>query len=113
PVEFLSALTLSVGEGADPVARADRVTLATIHAAKGLEWPCVWVCGWEEGTLPSRQAIAADQVDEERRLAYVAVARAREELVLSRCWRRAERFRLTPSRFLAEALGDQAAHRAA
>jgi DNA helicase II / ATP-dependent DNA helicase PcrA len=112
-VDFLAALALSVGEMPDENGETKRVTLATIHAAKGLEWASVWVCGWEEGTLPGRQAIAADQIADERRLAYAAVTRAREELVLSRCWRRAERWRLAPSRFLTEALGDRDAEAAA
>jgi DNA helicase-2/ATP-dependent DNA helicase PcrA len=112
-VDFLAALALSVGELPDENGDVKRVTLATIHAAKGLEWACVWACGWEEGTLPGRQAIASDEIADERRLAYVAVTRAREELVLSRCWRRAERWRLPPSRFLTEALGDRDAEAAA
>jgi DNA helicase-2/ATP-dependent DNA helicase PcrA len=82
------------------------VTLATVHAAKGLEWDAVWVCGLEEGTLPAERALALSELAEERRLAYVAITRARRELVLSHVRRRAQRWNLEPSRFLAEALGE-------
>jgi DNA helicase II / ATP-dependent DNA helicase PcrA len=103
--EFLAALALAAGE-ADEDQPTCRVTLATIHAAKGLEWHRVWVCGLEEGTLPAFRALADEDVAEERRLAYVAFTRARDELVLSHVRRRAQRWDLRASRFLAEALGD-------
>ena len=68
-----------------PPAGVEGVTLATIHAAKGLEWDAVFVVGLVEGTLPIRQAIAlgSSAIEEERRLLYVAVTRAREHLQLS------------------------------
>lgn len=60
------------------------VTLMTIHAAKGLEWPCVIVAGVNEGTLPSKQsATDPDELESERRLAYVAFTRAESTLVLA------------------------------
>src|SRR4051794_3066964 len=84
-VDFLTALALA----AEPEdGHGNRISLATIHAAKGLEWDAVWVCGWEEDTLPSALALADGGLAEERRLAYVAVTRARQELVVSRAWRR-------------------------
>ena len=66
---------------------ADGVTLASIHAAKGLEWPIVFVVGCSDGLLPLQHAETADQVEEERRLAYVAITRAADRLHLS--WARA------------------------
>lgn len=103
---FLAALALAAGEDAadSEPAPAGRVTLATVHAAKGLEWDAVWVCGLEEGTLPAERALALGELAEERRLAYVALTRARHELVLSHARHRAQRWDLQPSRFLAEAL---------
>jgi len=107
---FLAALAVASGEDGvgpdgDPGDGRGRVTLATVHAAKGLEWDAVWVCGLEEGTLPAERALALGGLAEERRLAYVAITRARRELVLSHVRRRAQRWNLEPSRFLAEALG--------
>lgn len=62
---------------------ADGVTLATIHAAKGLEWKVVFVVGCSEGLMPLTYAETDNQVEEERRLLYVAVTRAAERLTLS------------------------------
>ena len=68
-----------------PPAGVGGVTLATAHAAKGLEWDAVFIVGVTEGTLPMRQAIAAGSwaIEEERRLLYVAVTRAREHVHVS------------------------------
>ncbi|MCE0508331.1 ATP-dependent helicase [Microbacterium sp. KKR3/1] len=77
------------------------VTLSTLHAAKGLEWPHVHLAGWAEGSLPISYATSFESVDEERRLAYVGVTRAARTLSLS--WARtAGRGERAPSRFLAE-----------
>jgi ATP-dependent DNA helicase UvrD/PcrA len=59
------------------------VTLASLHAAKGLEWDAVFLVGLVEGTLPIQHALTDEQVDEERRLLYVGITRARESLALS------------------------------
>ena len=59
------------------------VTLASLHAAKGLEWDAVFLVGLVEGTLPIQHAVTEEQIDEERRLLYVGVTRARESLALS------------------------------
>ena len=75
------------------------VTLATLHAAKGLEWEHVHLLGVAEGLLPISYATTFEQVDEERRLAYVGITRAARELSLS--WSRGMRER-QPSRFLRE-----------
>lgn len=77
------------------------VTLSTLHAAKGLEWPHVYLAGWAEGSLPISYATTFEAIDEERRLAYVGVTRAARTLELS--WARsAGRGERAPSRFLAE-----------
>ncbi|MBN7793046.1 ATP-dependent helicase [Microbacterium esteraromaticum] len=77
------------------------VTLSTLHAAKGLEWPHVLLAGWAEGALPISYASTFEQVDEERRLAYVGITRAARTLAVS--WSRsAGRGERPPSRFLAE-----------
>ena len=64
----------------------DRVTLMTLHSAKGLEFDNVWLCGMEDGLFPSMMAIASDDpdgVEEERRLCYVGITRARKRLTLT------------------------------
>ncbi len=63
--------------------KTEGVTLCTIHAAKGLEWPSVIVAGCNEGLLPSKQAIGSGEIEEERRLMYVAATRARDQLILA------------------------------
>ena len=80
----------------------DGVTLASLHAAKGLEWDAVFLVGLVDGTLPLVHAVTDEQVEEERRLLYVGVTRAREHLALS--WALARQpggqKRRRPSRFL-------------
>ncbi len=81
----------------------DRVQMSTIHAAKGLEWPIVFVAGLEEGTLPHEHSLATpDGVEEERRLCYVALTRAGEQLYLSWAANRVRGKPSRPSRFLGE-----------
>jgi DNA helicase-2/ATP-dependent DNA helicase PcrA len=75
------------------------VTLATLHAAKGLEWDHVHLIGFAEGQLPIGYATTFEQIDEERRLAYVGITRAARTLSVS--WARGSRER-QPSRFLRE-----------
>jgi DNA helicase-2/ATP-dependent DNA helicase PcrA len=88
---------LSESEYYDPSAEA--ITLTTIHAAKGLEFEHVFVLGLEEGLLPHKRHDMADDVDEERRLFYVAVTRARRQLDLIHARERGGE-RSEPSRFL-------------
>jgi DNA helicase-2/ATP-dependent DNA helicase PcrA len=86
----------------------DGVTLASLHAAKGLEWDAVFIVGLADGMVPISHAATAEQVDEERRLLYVGITRARRELALS--WSRARsvggRGNREPSRFLDGLIGD-------
>ena len=71
-------------------ADADAVTLITLHAAKGLEFGAVFISGMEEGVFPHSRALDdATQLEEERRLAYVGITRAKERLFLSHAWQRA------------------------
>jgi len=83
----------------------DKVNLMTLHAAKGLEFPYVYIMGLEEDLLPHKNSIAADTVEEERRLMYVGITRARQGLTLTLAEQRKMGGNLrqtTPSRFLDE-----------
>lgn len=96
---FSDALMARAKDQHEPTMRT--VTLSTLHAAKGLEWPHVHLAGWAEGALPISYATGFEAIDEERRLAYVGVTRAARTLSLS--WSRsAGRGERAPSRFLAE-----------
>lgn len=67
----------------------DMVTLMTLHSAKGLEFPVVFITGFEEGIFPhSRSLNSEEELEEERRLCYVGMTRAKEELYLTYAWRR-------------------------
>ncbi len=85
---------------------ADAVTLITLHAAKGLEFPVVFIAGLEEGLFPHSRALDDEkELEEERRLAYVGITRAKRRLYLSHAWRRATwgmGQATVPSRFLLE-----------
>jgi DNA helicase-2/ATP-dependent DNA helicase PcrA len=85
---------------------ADAVTLITLHAAKGLEFPVVFIAGLEEGVFPHSRALDDEkELEEERRLAYVGMTRAMRRLFLSHAWRRATWGMgqpSLPSRFLLE-----------
>jgi DNA helicase-2/ATP-dependent DNA helicase PcrA len=104
-VAFLSYAALEAGEG-QAQAGEDGVQLMTLHSAKGLEFPLVFLAGLEEGLFPSARSLEEQgRLEEERRLAYVGITRARQKLVLSY----AEARRLhgqdmygIPSRFLRE-----------
>lgn len=79
--DYLSHVTLMTS-GDDPDS-TEAVRLMTIHAAKGLEFPVVFVCGLSEGVFPGRRTDTRDKMEEERRLAYVAVTRAENMLYLT------------------------------
>ena len=78
------------------------VVLSTLHSAKGLEWESVHICGLSEGLLPVNHARGLAAIDEERRLLYVGITRARRRLALSWSHQGLRGQRREPSRFLAE-----------
>ncbi|MBF6648854.1 DNA helicase Rep [Methylobacter sp. BlB1] len=84
---------------------SDQVSLMTLHAAKGLEFPHVFLIGMEENLLPHQNSIETDNIEEERRLAYVGITRAQRTLTFSYCTHRkryGEISECEPSRFLNE-----------
>ena len=88
---------------------SDSVSMMTLHSAKGLEFPCVYIVGLEEGLLPHKNSLDDDGEQEERRLFYVGITRAMKELTLS--WartrkRQGQQVERTPSRFLDELPAD-------
>ncbi|MGQ8364192.1 DNA helicase Rep [Glaciecola sp. 1036] len=90
------------GEDAD---HADQVQLMTLHASKGLEFPYVFMVGMEEGLLPHQSSIDEDNIEEERRLAYVGITRAQQQLYFTIARERrqmGELYEPEPSRFLHE-----------
>ena len=90
---------------ADEEESDDQVQLMTLHAAKGLEFPHVFMIGMEEGLLPHQNSIDDDMVEEERRLCYVGITRAQQTLTMTYCAKRKSFGEFTtcePSRFLAE-----------
>jgi DNA helicase-2/ATP-dependent DNA helicase PcrA len=106
---FLGELALSASDERDETEETgERVTLMTLHAAKGLEFPRVYLAGVEEGLLPHARAALEDTVEEERRLMYVGITRAQRVLTLTYAATRAKFGRPAPchaSRFLFEMQG--------
>lgn len=109
---YLNRITLLSRDDMDEEADKGKVNLMTVHASKGLEFPVVFIAGAEEGLMPHAHAVEEGgdaAVEEERRLFYVAVTRARERLLISSCRKRR---RMTsyvecePSRFLDEIPGN-------
>ena len=103
--QFLEAVSL-VSDADELDADESRVVLMTLHTAKGLEFPAVFMIGLEDGVFPHLRSLGEpDELEEERRLCYVGITRARERLYLSHAWSRML-FGSTqynpPSRFLKE-----------
>jgi DNA helicase II / ATP-dependent DNA helicase PcrA len=83
--QFLERVSLVADTDEIPEHKAGLVTLMTLHTAKGLEFPVVFVTGWEDGMFPHMRALGdAGELSEERRLAYVGITRARQRLYVSR-----------------------------
>jgi len=104
---FLQELALSADDDRtdDDAGQRNVVTLMTLHAAKGLEFPRVYLVGLEEGILPHARSVKEDGVEEERRLMYVGITRAQRHLTLSLCASRSRgghRSEAHPSRFVFE-----------
>lgn len=105
-VQVVNRLTLrDMLERGEDDDEADQVQLMTLHASKGLEFPHVFLIGMEEGILPHQTSLDDENVDEERRLAYVGITRAQQTLTFSLCKERrqyGEIIKPEPSRFLLE-----------
>ena len=83
--QFLERVSLVADADELPEHGAGVVTMMTLHTAKGLEFPVVFVTGWEDGMFPHMRALGDPaELSEERRLAYVGITRARQRLYLSR-----------------------------
>jgi len=101
--DFLSEVSLQTDQDENLTDTTERVTLMTVHAAKGLEFPVVFIVGMEEQLFPSQFAIKPQEIEEERRLLYVAITRAMEQCYLSFARQRFKNGSITfasPSRFL-------------
>jgi DNA helicase-2/ATP-dependent DNA helicase PcrA len=104
------ALTADDDESPEDASKRNRVVLMTLHAAKGLEFPRVYLVGLEEGLLPHSRALAEGNVEEERRLAYVGLTRAKSYLTLSHTRQRMRHghpLETLTSRFLYELRGEE------
>ncbi|MEP6852426.1 MAG: DNA helicase PcrA [bacterium] len=108
--EFLEQVSLVADADSVPDASGGVVTLMTLHTAKGLEFPVVFLVGMEDGVFPHLRTMSEpDELEEERRLAYVGITRARERLYLSRALSRSSWGQPAwnpPSRFLDEIPGE-------
>lgn len=104
---YLNRITLLSRDDMEDDNLKGKVNLMTIHASKGLEFPIVFICGCEEGIIPHARSLEDSDggVEEERRLFYVAITRARDKLFLSACQHRRkmqQNIECTPSPFLDE-----------
>ena len=103
--DFLAGLSLDDDRDDDDIESKSGVCLITMHAAKGLEFPHVYIVGVEQGLLPHTRSVDEGNLDEERRLFYVGITRAQERLTLSYCARRSrygKEERCAPSCFIQE-----------
>lgn len=106
--DFLEEISL-VSDQANLTEDGNVVTLMTLHSAKGLEFPVVFMVGMEEGIFPHNMSIMEDNIEEERRLCYVGITRAKEKLYLTNAKRRmlyGKDQMNVPSRFIAEIKDD-------
>jgi superfamily I DNA/RNA helicase len=109
PRGFLDGLMLEQEKEEEKAEERDGVTLITLHAAKGLEYPEVWLVGAEDGLLPHERSKSEGTVEEERRLLYVGITRARHRLTITHCSTRRKFgsvMSCTPSPFLLEIAGE-------
>ena len=100
---FLERVTLFTQSDNDPETKANQVSIMTLHSAKGLEFPFVFMVGMSEGVFPNNRAVEEGGEDEERRLCYVGITRAQQELTFSMAKSRiryGESIKQEPSRFL-------------
>ena len=100
--QTIALMTLLEGKSEEEI---DAVKLSTLHASKGLEYPYVFLVGCEEGILPHNDSIEEDNVEEERRLMYVGITRAKRQLTLTHCLKRKKQGTWQfpePSRFIDE-----------
>ena len=101
--DFLSEVSLQTDQDENLSDTTERVTLMTVHAAKGLEFPVVFIAGMEENLFPSQFCVKPSEIEEERRLLYVAITRAMEWCFLSYARQRFRNGQMmfnSPSRFL-------------
>ncbi|WP_026244857.1 ATP-dependent helicase [Alkalispirochaeta alkalica] len=104
---YLNRISLQTRDELSPEEAAGKVNLMTIHAAKGLEFDVVFLAGVEEGIIPHQRAVEESEgnLEEERRLFYVAITRARQQLYMTSCRRRqvqGEMIEAVPSPFIEE-----------
>ena len=104
---YLNRITLMERDNGEDDEDKSKVNLMTIHASKGLEFPVVFIAGAEEGLIPHARSVEENggDVEEERRLFYVAITRARDKLFITSCQKRKKLNMInecTPSRFLDE-----------
>ena len=101
--DFLSEVSLQTDQDENLTDTSERVTLMTVHSAKGLEFPIVFIAGMEENLFPSQFCIKPNEIEEERRLLYVAITRAMERCYLTYARQRFRNGQMmfnSPSRFL-------------
>jgi superfamily I DNA/RNA helicase len=94
---FLDNITLESDREKEDEPTGDAVTLITMHSCKGLEFPHVYIVGMEAGLLPHSRSLEEGTLDEERRLFYVAVTRAKDSLEISHCFARRKYGKLAPA----------------
>ncbi len=103
--DFLAGIALDDERDDDDIEKKSGVCLITMHASKGLEFPYVYIVGVEEGLIPHTRSVDEGSLDEERRLLYVGITRAREQLTMTYCAKRVKYGReekCAPSSFIQE-----------